>query len=125
MPRLVRPLLLFTLALMPLSVAAAHPKLLKATPAADSRGGAPRAITLTFNEAITPALSRISLAAAGKRLIAVGELRVAPDDPHAIVVAITTTLAPGHYIVRWQAAAADGHPVRGTFAFEVMGPPAP
>lgn len=125
MPRLARLLLLLTLVLMPLSVAAAHPKLLKAAPAADSRGGTPRQIMLTFNEAITPALSRITLAVPGKRLIAVGELRVAPDDPHAIVVAITSPLAPGRYSVRWQAAAADGHPVRGTFTFDVTGPPAP
>ena len=101
------------------------PPLLKAAPVADSRAGAPRAITLTFNESITPALSRISLFDAGERAIAVGDLRVAPDDPHGIVVTITTTLAPGRYRVRWQAAAADGHPVRGTFTFYVTGPPAP
>ncbi|MBI3793052.1 MAG: copper resistance protein CopC, partial [Gemmatimonadetes bacterium] len=47
---------------LPLHNAAAHPRLVKATPAADSRTAvAPTEISLTFNEPLTLALSRITL----------------------------------------------------------------
>ena len=121
----VRLLLLVALAFSPLRSASAHPKLIKVAPAADSRGSAPREIRLTFNEAITPALSRIALFGAKQQAVTVGTLAVASDDPRTLVASIAAPMAPGRYTVRWQAAAADGHPVRGTFTFEVVAAASP
>lgn len=121
----IRLLLLVALAFSPLRSAAAHPKLLKGLPVAGSRGAAPREIRLTFNEAITPALSRIALFDVKKQTVTLGTLVVASDDPRALVVSITAPMAPGRYTVRWQAAAADGHPVRGSFTFEVAAAASP
>ncbi len=105
--------------------AAAHPRLLKAAPAADSRAAvAPKEIVLTFNEPLTLALSRITLLDAKQQVIALDSLRAGPDDPKTLLVKVTGALAPGRYTVKWQAAGADGHPMRGavTFVFEPAAP---
>jgi methionine-rich copper-binding protein CopC len=105
---------------VPLSAAHAHPRLLKATPAADSRTAeAPRQIALTFNESLDLALTRVTLLR--------GEIQVRPDSLHlatgddkTVVATLGTALAPGRYTVRWQVTGDDGHPVRGEFSFEVL-----
>ena len=105
--------------------AAAHPRLLKAAPAADSRAAvAPKEIVLTFNEPLTLALSRITLLDAKQQVIALDSLRAGPDDSNTLRVKVTGNLAPGRYTVKWQAAGADGHPMRGELTF-VVDPVAP
>ncbi len=106
----------------PLSAAHAHPRLLKSTPAADSRSAeAPAEITLSFNESLDLALTRVTILR--------GETQVSPDsvylavgDDKTVVAALGSALAPGRYTVRWQVTGADGHPVRGQFSFEVRSP---
>ena len=46
-------------------------------------------------------------------------LQLAPGDNKTLTARVTQTLPPGRYTVRWQAAGADGHPVRGEYLFEV------
>ena len=41
------------------------------------------------------------------------------SDTAAVIVPVTSSLAPGEYTVGWSAAAQDGHPARGTFKFTV------
>lgn len=118
-------LALAALLALPLHDAAAHPRLLKATPAADSRSSvAPTEIVLTFNEPLTLALSRITLTDATQRPIALDSLRNGHDDPKTLLAKVTGVLAPGRYTVKWQAAGADGHPMRGELTF-VVDPTAP
>ncbi len=103
---------------LPLHDAAAHPRLLKAAPAADSRTAvAPKEISLTFNEPLTLALSRITLTDATQRVIMLDTLRAGLDDAKTLVAQVTGALAPGRYTIKWQAAGADGHPMRGELTF--------
>lgn len=105
---------------VPLSAAHAHPRLLKATPAADSRtAAAPRQIALTFNESLDLALTRVTLLR-GESPIKLAPLQLLPQDDMTVVADIGTALAPGRYTVRWQVTGDDGHPVRGEFSFDVV-----
>lgn len=113
------PLLVALSLAVPLSAAHAHPRLLKATPAADSRSEAPRQIALSFNEDLDLALTRVTLLR--------GEVQVRPDSMHlaagdgkTIVATFAAALAPGRYTVRWQVTGDDGHPVRGQYSFDVL-----
>lgn len=107
---------------VPLSAASAHPRLLKSTPVADSRTpAAPRQVTLTFNESLDIALTRVTLHH-GEMTLRLDSLRLVADDPKSVTATISSTLAPGRYTVRWQVTGDDGHPVRGTFNFEVVAP---
>ena len=109
----------------PAREAAAHPRLVKAVPAADSRAAvAPKEIALTFNEALTLALSRITLTDGKQQVIALDTLRAGPGDPKTLMAKVTDPLVPGRYTVKWQAAGADGHPMRGELTF-VIDPVAP
>jgi methionine-rich copper-binding protein CopC len=105
---------------VPLSAARAHPRLLKATPAADSRTAeAPRQIALTFNESLDLALTRVTILR-GETPVRPDSLRLATGDDKTVVATLGTALAPGRYTVRWQVTGDDGHPVRGEFSFEVL-----
>lgn len=106
----------------PLSAAHAHPRLMKSTPAADSRSAeAPLAIALTFNESLDLALTRVTILR-GETQVSPDSLHLAVGDDKTIVAALGSALAPGRYTVRWQVTGGDGHPVRGQFSFEVLAP---
>lgn len=105
---------------LPLSAAHAHPRLVKATPAADHRTSeAPRQLILTFNESLDLALTRVTVVRGGIP-VALGALRLVPSDDKSIVATPSSVLTPGRYTVRWQVTGDDGHPVRGEFSFEVL-----
>ena len=100
--------------------ALAHGTLRSSEPAADARlRAAPRTLRLTFIEAPQLAFSRISLRAPDGSEVELAPLTVAPDDPRTLVTAVRGALAPGSYTVAWQTGGADGHPVRGSFAFVI------
>jgi len=104
----------------PLSAASAHPRLLKSTPAADGRTNSPpQQVTLSFNEALDLALTRVSLHH-GEMAVRLDSLRLVAGDDNSVTATIVGTLAPGRYTVRWQVTGDDGHPVRGAFSFEVL-----
>ena len=112
-------LLLLALAL-PFRSAAAHPRLVRAVPAAESHvQGMPRALSLTFNEPLTIALSRLTLLDPAGQSVALDSLQFAPDDTKTLTAKILGTMPAGRYTVKWQAAGADGHPMRGQYTFVV------
>ena len=113
--------LILTVALaLPLRAASAHPRLLKATPAAESRSAeAPRQIALTFNESLDLALTRVTVLRDGASLRP-DSLHLANGDDKTVVASLGAALAPGRYTVRWQVTGDDGHPVRGEFTFVVL-----
>lgn len=123
--RLSSRLLLLASALVlaaPLAATPLHPRLLRSSPAADSRSAEmPRQLTLTFNEAPDLALTRITLLR-GDVTLRTEALRHAADDAQTVVAPIVGELAPGRYTVRWQVTGDDGHPVRGNFSFEILAP---
>ena len=104
----------------PIASASAHPRLLKSTPTAESRLTAPpKQVTLTFNESLDLALTRVTLIR-GTEAVRLDSLRLAPGDDRTVIATIPSMLAPGRYTVKWQVTGDDGHPVRGEFAFEVL-----
>ncbi|MHB1096024.1 MAG: copper resistance CopC family protein [Gemmatimonadaceae bacterium] len=115
--------LLFALAL-PIRTASAHPRLLRAAPAPESRLSiTPREITLTFHEAVSVGLCRLTLLDAARQTVTLDSLRVAPGDARTLTTKIHGMLRPGRYTVKWQAGGADGHPVRGEYNFVVEADP--
>lgn len=110
--------LLLLALVFPFRSAAAHPRLVRAVPAAASHlQTMPRALSVTFNEPLTIALSRLTLLDPAGRPVALDTLRFAPEDTKSLTAKILGTMPAGRYTVKWQAAGADGHPMRGEYTF--------
>jgi len=76
----------------------------------------PSRITLTFNEEVGTSFSSIRvLNSEGDELASSRAQRVEP----AVVGADSPSLGDGTYIVIWRVVSADGHPVEGSFTFQV------
>lgn len=114
-----RSLALLLSLVIPVREAVAHPRLVRTDPAAGARVAAPRALALSFNEALTAALCRVTLLNAAMKPVVLDAVKSAPGDPKTITAAVRGSVAPGHYTVKWQAAGDDGHPVRGKYTFDV------
>lgn len=114
----------FTAALaLPVHAASAHPKLVSSTPAANaSVAAAPTAISATFNEPITLALSKLAVFDAAARAVALDAVTSPVGDSKTLTAKTLSKLAPGRYTVKWQAAGGDGHPMKGEFTFVVAEP---
>ncbi len=108
---------------LPVRAAVAHPKLVSASPAANaSVEQSPTMISATFNEALTLSLSKLTLIDAAQRAIPLEATKAAEGDPKTLTARVTVALKPGRYTAKWQAAGADGHPMRGEFTFLVVAP---
>jgi copper resistance protein C len=94
----------------------AHAKLESSSPAKDAHlTEAPKALTLTFNEAAQ--LAVLKLTSGGKEIpITIDKnAKASPSFTFPLPV-----LAPGSYTVQWTAVAADdGHVTKGSFAFSI------
>lgn len=110
--------LLAAAALLMASQAQAHAHLLKASPAADAKVAAPTTIQLQFSEKLEPKFSAVELMKASGAAIAV-DSAVSKTDPKAIGATVKTPLAPGAYMVMWHVVSADGHKMKGDYAFTV------
>lgn len=100
----------------------AHAHLVSATPAADSHVPSAERIELTFNEALTPRASRITLSRvnADKSLTAVESLKIELAGDNKILRATPPQkLAPGNYKVEWRAVGGDNHPMTGDYQFMI------
>lgn len=99
-------------------VAAAHPRLVRAVPAAASHVKTrPHELSVTFNESLTVALSRLTLLNPAGQPVTLDTLKFAPDDTRTLTAKVLGTMPTGRYTVKWQAAGADGHPMRGEYTF--------
>lgn len=123
---LARPIHLFRRVLpflglvVPFSTAAAHPRLERSAPAAESRLTVPpKQLALTFNESLDLALTRVTLHRGADKL-ALDSLQLATGDDRTVTARIASVLSPGRYTVKWQVTGDDGHPTRGEFSFEVL-----
>ncbi len=104
--------------------ASAHATLLFTSPAADSAVPvSPKAITLTFNEAVTMAGTPVTLTGAGGRKIALGPARES-GGRSVVTVPVRGRLPHGVYTVSWQVVSADGDVVGSEFRFGVGPAPA-
>ncbi len=124
MTRFTAALLLSFAIIAPARNAVAHPRLVSASPAANRHlAVAPVEISVTFNENVTLALSKLTLLNATRQPVALDSLR--SGDSKTFMAKTIGKLAAGRYTVKWQAAGSDGHPMRGEFSFVVDAPPAP
>lgn len=107
-------------ALLMAGSALAHAHLVKSTPAANATVTAPKTISLTFNEKLTPAFSKFELTMPGMNGMKVGVKTTVSKDHLTIVGTPEAPLTPGAYLITWHAASADdGHKLDGTVAFTV------
>lgn len=120
--------LLAALALSALAPSAllAHVELSGSTPTSGSEVKAPKAITLTFNQPVDPATAAASIVMTAMPGMANhGEMVIRNFTPswsadgQTLTLTLKKPLPTGTYDVRWQAAAADGHPMSGNVTFEV------
>jgi copper transport protein len=130
MPRPSAPLRRIWVALLLVSSPAAlsarpfvHTALRRTDPTKDAQlPASPSRIALWFTAKPQLPFSRIKLTGpAGE--IALGAL--AADTGNGFLAMIPRPLAPGRYSVQWQTGSADGHPIRGEFAFRVLGDTVP
>jgi len=104
--------------------ALAHPKLISSTPADEAVGAAPRAIQLTFSEALMPQFSAADVMITAMPGMAMAPAKVATvvamgTDGQTLVVTPTRPLTRGSYRVDWHVVSVDTHAVKGSFTFEV------
>lgn len=109
--------LAFVLLLAP-SQALAHASLISSTPKNGEHVAAPPpSIRMLFSEPVVPAMSHLELIGSDGHEL---KLDVA-GDPHEVkaLIAMVPPINGGAYRVTWHIVSADGHPVSGSFAFEV------
>jgi methionine-rich copper-binding protein CopC len=95
----------------------AHAHLERAQPAEGSKTAEVREIRLAFSEAIEPRVSSITLESGEDRAVVEPAAQVDPADPKVMTVQLYEKLPPGAYTVRWAVVAADGHRMKGSYAF--------
>ena len=97
--------------------AAAHARLVSATPAPNSTVAATRSISLTFSERSVPAFSGFDVVNAAGEKVAV-EISVA-EDGKTLTGTLARSLAAGVYRIDWHIASSDGHRMTGSYTFTV------
>lgn len=106
-----------SLALLAGGTASAHARLMASNPAANVTVAAPKTITLTFNEKLTPAFSGFDLEMGGGMKMPVKT--TVSKDGMSMIGTPQGALMPGAYKVKWHAATSDGHKMNGDLAFTV------
>lgn len=108
------------------SIASAHTRVTASTPAQGAKVKSPRALTLSFSEALLPptvATSIVMTAMPG--MPNHGEMVIRnftsswSNGNKTLKLSLRKPLQAGSYDVRWQAAGADGHRMKGKISFTV------
>lgn len=97
--------------------AAAHARLISATPAPDSMVAPTRTLTLVFSERSAPAFSGFDVYDANGT-----KLQMRPsisEDGKTLSGTLARPLAAGAYRVEWRLASSDGHRMTGAYTFMV------
>jgi len=98
--------------------ASAHAALVRSNPAANATVSAPKMISLTFNEKLSPAFSGFGLTMGDGMTMKVKT--ILSKDHKTITGAPAGRLMAGAYKVSWHAAASDdGHRTQGVVAFTI------
>jgi methionine-rich copper-binding protein CopC len=108
--------LLLTACLAMPQLAHAHALLQKSDPAPNAiLHPGPHAVLLLFNSRVDAAHSSVSLVHDGRS----EPLAIEAKSASNVLRSAAGTLRAGHYIVRWQAVASDGHISRGEIPFDI------
>jgi copper transport protein len=106
------------LAVGPAAPAFAHAALQSSVPASESvLDQPPTAITLTFDEPVTPEPGAIRLLDSTGADVTIG-LAHSGDQP-SVVTASVPGIPNGTYVVAWRVVSQDGHPANGAYTFQV------
>jgi hypothetical protein len=104
----------------------AHAKVVASTPADNAVVAKPKTVTLTFNEALLPPTAATSIVMTAMPGVKDhGEMTIRnfttawSNGNKTMTLNLRQPLRPGSYEVRWQAAGADGHRMRGKTSFTV------
>jgi len=92
--------------------AAAHARLVGATPAPNATVAATRTLSLTFSERTVPAFSGFDVVNAAGEKVAI-ETSVS-EDGKTLTGTLARALAAGEYRVDWRIASSDGHRMTGS-----------
>lgn len=107
---LATPLLLF-----------AHARLIRSTPAANSKLDAPpSSVTLVFSEPPELQFTTIQLVDSAGTAVSLGATSKPPGDASTLTIPVSGQMTRGRYTVIWRTAAADGHASSGRFTFTVL-----
>lgn len=98
--------------------ASAHAKLVKSNPAANATVAAPKSISLTFNEALTPKFSGFDVSMSDGMKTSI---KTSVSKDHKTITGVPTgKMMAGAYKIAWHAVAADdGHRMDGVVTFTV------
>jgi len=119
MKRWMRLLPLAVLALTMASPVAAHTRMERSVPAADSTVVvSPPRLTLWFSERLEPAFSKVQVLNPEGKQVDKDDAQVDPDDGKQIGVSLPE-LAAGAYRVHWRVLSVDSHVNEGDFTFDV------
>jgi methionine-rich copper-binding protein CopC len=107
--------------------AAAHTHVVSSTPAASATVSNVRSVTITFNEAVMPALSGLEVIMTGMPgmeghhpAMKIAGVKVAPSaDRKSLLATLSRPLAAGTYDINWHAVGADTHRMTGKVSFTV------
>lgn len=99
--------------------AAAHARLVSATPAPNTTvaAAAARTVSLTFSERTVPAFSGFDIVNATGEKVAVRT--TVAEDGKTLTGALARPLVAGAYRVDWRIASSDGHRMTGSYTFTV------
>ena len=97
--------------------AAAHARLVSATPAPNGTVAATRTVSLTFSERTVPAFSGFDIVNATGEKVAVRT--TVAEDGKTLTGALARPLVAGAYRVDWRIASSDGHRMTGSYTFTV------
>lgn len=107
--------LIFALVFVPVEAAFAHAQLLSTEPAADALlDAAPEAVTLQFNEPVSPMAIRLVRPDGGT-----DELTDTTVGGTSVAVPLPGDLGDGTHVLSWRVVSADGHPIGGSLIFSV------
>lgn len=106
------------------ATALAHAKVVASTPAEGATVASTRTVSLTFSEALLPPTAAASIVmtampgVANHGEMAIRNFKTAwSNDNKTMTLNLAKPLPKGTYEVRWQAAGADGHRMKGTITF--------
>jgi copper transport protein len=102
------------------STALAHGHLKSSAPATGAHlAQVPAALRLDFSETPELAFTWVRLHMSDGREIPLTALVYAPDSHRSVIATVAGAMNAGTYLVTWQMAGDDGHPVRGQFDFVI------
>lgn len=108
------------------ATAQAHTKVVASTPAEGANVASARTVSLTFSEALLPPTAAASIVMTAMPGMANhGEMAIRNfttawlNDNKTMILNLAKPLPKGTYEVRWQAAGADGHRMKGTVTFTI------